>query len=85
MLRGKFGKQMSYIMAYLHNEVDLAQESVAFLLPKGGRWFSEIEKYLQRSGLEYLHIKLKNPIGRQEMKILPCVRFIQPRGLSLIM
>ena len=71
VLRGKFGKQMSYIMAYLHNEVDLAQESVAFLLPKGGRWFSEIEKYLQRSGLEYLHITKESdwPAGDENIAL----------------
>ena len=71
VVKGKFGKQMEYVMDYIRNEVDLSQESVAFLLPKGGAWFSEIEKYLQRSRLEYLHITRESdwPEGNENIAL----------------
>lgn len=56
VLKGKFRRQMGYIVGYLRKEVNLSQESAAFLLPKGGKWFAEIENCLQHAGLPYIHI-----------------------------
>jgi len=72
VVKGKFGKQMEYVMDYIRNEVDLSQESVAFLLPKGGGWFSEIEKYLQRSRLKYLHITRESDWPEGDENIALC-------------
>ena len=72
VLKGKFSGQMEYILNYLQNEVDLSQESAAFLLPKGGRWFAEIENCLQRAELPYIHITRESDWPQGEENIALC-------------
>ena len=69
VLKGKFSKQMEYILRYVRREVDLSKESVAFLLPQGGKWFAEIEKCLQRAGLPYTQITRESEWPRGEENI----------------
>lgn len=53
MLSGRFSRQMAWAIRYIKDEVDLTNESVAFLHPKGGGWFSYVKAELQRAKLPY--------------------------------
>lgn len=54
VLQGRYAAQMTYAGTYLADHVDLATESVAFLHPAGGRWFSALESYLTQNSYEYV-------------------------------
>ena len=56
VLRGKFGKQIGFVIDYLQSEVDLSAESVAILHPLGGGWFDETRRRLTAAGLPYVEI-----------------------------
>lgn len=56
VLRGRFGKQVEYVVHYLQNEVDLSCESVAILHPLGGGWFEETRRQLNGAGLPFVEI-----------------------------
>jgi DNA helicase IV len=58
VLRGKFGHQMDYVIKYLKKEVDLKQESVAFLHPLG--WFDETRRRLHMAGVPFVEITRKS-------------------------
>lgn len=60
VLRGKFGHQMDYVIGYLKKNVDLKQESVAFLHPQGGGWFDETRRRLRAAGLPFVEITRKS-------------------------
>jgi len=67
VLRGKFGKQIDYVTKYLKKEVDLKQESVAFLHPLG--WFDETRRRLRTAGLPFVEITRKSdwPQGNENI------------------
>jgi len=56
LLEGKFSGQTKYALDYIARDVDLSKESVAFLHPKGGNWFSYLESQLSDTdkGFEYV-------------------------------
>ena len=54
ILRGKFSPQINYCIKYIKSQVDLRQESVAFLHPKG--WFDTIQSALLAAGLTHVSI-----------------------------
>jgi DNA helicase IV len=54
--KGLYSQQVQYAIQYIHDNVDLAKESVAFLKPKGGAWFDEIKKQLDKNNLGYITI-----------------------------
>jgi DNA helicase IV len=56
VLRGRFERQMDYVIEYLGKSVDLKKESVAFLHPLGGGWFYETMRRLGRAGLAFVEI-----------------------------
>lgn len=41
--KGLYSQQVKYAIDHIKNNVDLQNESVAFLKPKGGQWFYEIK------------------------------------------
>lgn len=53
VLRGNYSAQVRYALDYVKNEVDLANESVAFLKPRGRSWFRTLRGALTREGLLY--------------------------------
>jgi len=59
-------------LTYLRDKVDLSQESVAFLLPQGGRWFSEIEKRLRNERMLYIQITRESDWPQGEENIALC-------------
>nr|WP_260503010.1 3'-5' exonuclease [Yersinia enterocolitica] len=54
--KGLYSQQVKYAINYIRRNVNLQTESVAFLKPKGGKWFSEIERQLQLNNLPYITI-----------------------------
>ncbi len=56
VLRGRFGRQMDFVIDLLLNRIDLSKESVAFLHPQGGGWFNETRGRLKLAGLNFVEI-----------------------------
>ncbi|HCC3351570.1 TPA: helicase, partial [Salmonella enterica] len=54
--KGLYSQQVKYAIDHIKNNVDLQNESVAFLKPKGGQWFYEIKKQLTHHNLPYVTI-----------------------------
>lgn len=69
LLRGRFGRQMRYVVQYLRNEVDLSNESVAFLHPLG--WFAEIRRGLDNANLPFVDITRRSewPQGNENIAL----------------
>lgn len=59
--KGLYSQQVAYAIKYIQNNINLNNESVAFLKPMGGGWFAEIERQLSRNNLPYVTIT-KNKI-----------------------
>lgn len=53
IFEGKFSEQVRYALDFIRKEVDLTLETVAFLHPKGGGWFSYLKNALTGKGLDY--------------------------------
>lgn len=56
VLRGLYRRQLDWAIAFIENNVDLMQDSVAFLKPQGGRWFEFTKAQLQARGVDYVEI-----------------------------
>jgi superfamily I DNA/RNA helicase len=71
VLRGRFGRQMDYVVDYLRSKVDLKKESVAFLHPQGGGWFSETRRRLRQASLPFVEITRKSdwPAGFENIAL----------------
>lgn len=54
--KGLYSQQVQYAINYIQQNVNLQTESVAFLKPKGGAWFSEIKNKLRLNNLPYITI-----------------------------
>lgn len=50
---GRYSDQVNYALDYIYNSIDSLTESVAFLKPRGGDWFSYLEKALQSRKIAY--------------------------------
>ncbi len=53
VLKGRFNKQVAAAINFINNKVDLRNETVAFLHPLGGGWFSYLEECLKDNNLPY--------------------------------
>ncbi|CAN7161450.1 AAA family ATPase [Paraburkholderia hospita] len=53
---GRYGKQLQFAIDWIKANVDLTKETVAFLKPRGGRWFDDIRGALNGQGLGYVEI-----------------------------
>ncbi len=56
VLQGKFTDQLAYAIKHIKKNVNLKNESVAFLHPKGGGWFYTTQTGLTKAGLPYVEI-----------------------------
>lgn len=56
VLLGRFSAQIAYAVEFIQQNVDLENESVAFLQPKGGKWFDATRNALDQAGLGYVEI-----------------------------
>ncbi|EHK1077605.1 AAA family ATPase [Vibrio parahaemolyticus] len=60
LVKGEFPAQIKFILSFIHKYVDLANDTVGFLHPKGGRWFDYLKEKLDEEGLDYVEIARKN-------------------------
>lgn len=69
LLRGRFGRQMEFVIRYLKSQVDLSNESVAFLHPLG--WFGEIRRALDNANLAFIDITRRSewPQGTENIAL----------------
>lgn len=56
ILRGRYSSQAAWAVEYIERHVHLAEDSVAFLKPQGGQWFSEISKVLTLNNIPFVDI-----------------------------
>jgi superfamily I DNA/RNA helicase len=56
IVAGKYSRQIEFILQRLTATVDFEKESVAFLQPKGGGWFSELRWRLEAAGLPFVEL-----------------------------
>ena len=56
VVAGKYSAQVDYIIAHLLKIVDLATESVVFLQPRAGNWFSYLRSRLRAVGLPWTEL-----------------------------
>ena len=56
VLIGQYSAQMSWVLKYIAEHVDLQTESVAFLHAKGGNWFNYTERQLARARLPFVEL-----------------------------
>jgi superfamily I DNA/RNA helicase len=71
ILKGIYPAQSKWAIDFIKSNVDLATDSVAFLKPKGGKWFDEISKQLDSSGLGYADITREQewPSGNENIAL----------------
>jgi DNA helicase IV len=60
VLSGKFSGQMKFVVRYLRKEVNLNNESVAFLHPLGGGWFNFTKNAIDKAGFDYVELTRKS-------------------------
>lgn len=56
VVRGRYSSQCAFALRHISDVVDLEAESVAFLHPKGGNWFSTLKSSLESAGIEYVSL-----------------------------
>lgn len=69
VIKGKYSEQVNYVLDHIISNVDLSQESVAFLKPRGGVWFNYLKSALTRRGLDFVVITRRDewPIGSENI------------------
>jgi superfamily I DNA/RNA helicase len=69
LLEGRFREQMTWAIRHIEENVDLAEESVAFLHPLGGGWFSYVRDALAAAGLDYIELSQQSdwPVGDENI------------------
>lgn len=65
VIDGLYSEQVDYVINHIISNIDLSQESVAFLKPRGGAWFNYLRSALVRRGLDYVEMtrRAEWPVG----------------------
>lgn len=71
VLKGRYDKQVAYAINFIATKIDLKTESVAFLHPLGGGWFSRLKELLAEANLAYIMISRKSewPTGSENIAL----------------
>ena len=56
VLRGKYHQQVEWCIQFIRDNIDLDEDTVAFLKPQGGRWFSTLKKMLDGHNFQYVNL-----------------------------
>ena len=72
LLLGPFRKQAGYVIQHIRENVDLAEESVAFLHPLGGGWFDGLREYLRVAGFDFVEMTRREKWPAGEINIGLC-------------
>ncbi|MCL1524232.1 3'-5' exonuclease [Xanthomonas nasturtii] len=81
VMRGFYSQQISVAINFIRNHVDLTQESVAFLKPKGGRWFETINANLIAAGIGFVNITRESEWPEGPENVALCT-FHSAKGLE---
>ena len=81
VLRGLYRNQAQWSIDYILNRVDLAEDSVAFLKPSGGKWFSEIARRLRENDIGYVDITRESDWPEGSENVALCT-FHSAKGLE---
>lgn len=81
VLTGTYSNQVAWCLAYIRDHINLDSESVAFLKPKGGGWFSTIAASLEKNGYDFVDLtRLKEwPVGDENIALST---FYSAKGLE---
>jgi len=79
LLKGYFNAQVRWCLNYIRNHVDLAQESVGFLHPKG--WFTYLKQQLDSAKLSYVEVTGQRDWPEGDANIALCT-FHSAKGLD---
>ncbi|WP_185066620.1 3'-5' exonuclease [Pseudonocardia eucalypti] len=71
VVAGPYSAQISYIFEQLIAKVDFTSESIAFLHPRGGNWFSYLRSTLAQNGIEFSELtrSSKWPTGTEAVAL----------------
>lgn len=71
VVSGKYSSQIDFILARLLHSVDLTQESVVFLQPRGGRWFDYLRSRLRAAGVPWCELTRAStwPTGPEQVAL----------------
>lgn len=81
VIRGRYSQQLSAALRYIRDHVDLNSESVAFLKPKGGKWFNEIRGALGTAGIGFVDITRESEWPEGPENVALCT-FHSAKGLE---
>ncbi len=56
LIRGLYSQQVDWVIDYILSNIDLQKESVAFLKPRGGKWFDYVCSRLRSSNLSFVNL-----------------------------
>ena len=71
VVAGKYSGQLAVMLDRLEQTADLRTQSVALLKPRGGRWFDEARRVLNRRGIPYCELTRENewPSGPENVAL----------------
>jgi superfamily I DNA/RNA helicase len=74
VLSGRFSRQARWAVDYIKENVDLEKESVAFLHPRGGKWFKYVWESLDAANLPYVNLTREDewPAGDENIALVTC-------------
>jgi superfamily I DNA/RNA helicase len=74
VLSGRFSQQTAWVIDYIQENVNLDEESVAFLHPRGGNWFRYIREALDAANLPYVELTREEewPTGDENIGLVTC-------------
>lgn len=81
VIRGRYSQQLSAALHFIQNNIDLEHESVAFLKPKGRRWFDETSRYLTEAGIKFVNITRESEWPEGPENVALCT-FHSAKGLE---
>ncbi|MFJ5181351.1 UvrD-helicase domain-containing protein [Pseudomonas fulva] len=81
MLKGKYQRQINWAIDYIRRNINLNEESVAFLKPLGGGWFDTIRASLDDAHIPYANITREREWPRGQENVATC-SFHSAKGLE---
>ena len=72
VVKGRYFPQLDYAINYLRTKVDLKNETVAFLKPKGGGWFDDVRERLTREDIAFEEITRQKEWPDSEANVMIC-------------
>lgn len=81
VITGKYSEQIRWAIKYIKENVDLANETVAFLKPEGGRWFDTVKSALNREGIGYV-VMQRNSVWPEGDENVALSTFHSAKGLE---